>query len=556
MRLTGDQRVAIQRRLREASRVVDYRAIADRLVVEHFAEQRAYDEDPARLKAALCGRRAGKSRGKNKGILRRAMRQRGGRFLVINETRSEVRRINWIGVQGDGLASVVERERLPAKLNAAEMSVTFPDVESSIVCVGVDDEASIRKALGGAYHGVWWDEAQKIPPRFEQTIREVFMPTLLDHGGTFELTGSPSRQMAGLFYDVTRDDVKAAKGWSVHRWNLLANPHFGRAVVEGDGAWWALNKLGNYDGGPYATQLEAEERAVELRYRDGIVDLQSLYGGPDVAPIDSPIMLREGFGRWTHEDAAYTYAYHRADHARLFYAPHRTRADGFPDIAAAIDDLPFGLAQRDEVILALGADLGYYPDPFAFVIWAWHRSDDAIYEVASWRRTHLDSNAQAAVLHAVRRVCQPAIWVADAGGGGRPVVAGWSAEWTTRYGLPFQEADKANKAGAIENFNVDLVTPSLRGDGPRMRLREGGPLAQELSAIQWARTVSATGRLVEDPSIPNDTADAGLYAHRHAWHHRYRPEVPRPVPGTPEHDAAEERKMIDAAEEDEFEVWQ
>ena len=555
MPLTSDQRIAIQRRLREASQAVDYRAIADRLVAEHFAEQRAYDEDPARLKAALCGRRAGKSRGKNKGILRRAMRTRGGRFLVINETRSEVRRINWIGVQGDGLASVVEREKLPAKLNAAEMSVTFPDVESSIMCVGVDDESSIRKALGGAYHGVWWDEAQKIPPRFEQTIREVFMPTLLDHGGTFELTGSPSRQMAGLFYDVTRDDGKAIKGWGVHRWNLLANPHFGR-VEERDGAWWALNKLGAVDGGPYLTEGEAAERAAELRYRDGILDLQSLYGGPDVAPIDSPIMLREGFGRWTHEDAAYTYAYHRADLSRLYYAPQRLRADGFPDLRAALDDLPFTAAQRDEVILALGADLGYYPDPFAFVLWAWHRAGDAIFEVASWRRTHLDSNAQAAVLHSIRHVCQPAIWVADAGGGGRPVVAGWSSEWITRYGLPFQEAEKSNKNGAIENFNVDLVTPSLDGTGPRMRLREGSPLASELSQIQWARTVSATGRLVEDPSIPNDTADAALYAHRHAWHHRYRPTPPAPAVGSDEYNAAQEQRMIDAAEaEDDLEVW-
>ena len=127
----------------------------------------------------------------------------------------------------------------------------------------------------GIWDGVKNKHDVKIPPGFEQTIREVFMPTLLDHGGTFELTGSPSRQMAGLFYDVTRDDGKAVKGWSVHRWNLLANPHFGRAI-ERDGTWWALNKIGEYDGGPYATQGEAADRAAELRYRDGILDLQSL----------------------------------------------------------------------------------------------------------------------------------------------------------------------------------------------------------------------------------------------------------------------------------------
>ena len=95
----------------------------------------------------------------------------------------------------------------------------------------------------------------------------------------------------------------------------------------------------------------------------------------------------------------------------------------------------------------------------------------------------------------------------------------------------------------------------MRGDGPRMRLREGSPLALELSTIQWARTVSATGRLVEDPSIPNDTADAALYAHRHAWHHRYRPGPPRPAVGSDEYHRAEEQRMTDAAEEDDLEVW-
>ena len=545
MRLSTDQRAAIQRRLRDRSAARAYQDLGDSLIAEHFAEQRAYDQDPSRLKALLCGRRAGKSRGKNKGILARAMRTPGGRFLVINETRSEVRRINWIGVQGDGMSTVVEREKLPATLNASEMSVTFPEIDSIINCVGVDDEASIRRALGGAYKGVWWDEAQKIPVRFQQTIREVFMPTLLDFGGTFELTGSPSRQIAGLFYDVTRSDGRAKPGWSVHRWNMLANPHFGRAVLR-DGAWWAINKLGAFDGGPYADPDAARARAKELRYRDGILDLQTLYGGPDVAPIDSPIMQREAFGRWVHEDAAYVYGFYRCDQEALHYAPQRLRADGFPDIRRAMRDLPMSWWEQDECIIAVGADLGYYPDPFAIVIWAWHPKRETIYEIASWRQTHLDTEQQAAVLRSIRDVVTPSFWVADAGGGGRPVVAGWSREWIDRYGIPFHEAEKHNKAAAIENFNVDLCGRSSDGM-PRMRLREGSPLSEELSRIQWMKAVSATGRMMEDPSIPNDTADAGLYAHRHAWHHRFRPEPPRPQVGSVQYNEAVEKAMEDAA---------
>lgn len=565
MPLSIELRSAIQRLLREREAQADYNAIADELTVEQFAKQAAYDRDPARMKAALCGRRAGKSRGKNKGLLRRAMRTRGGRFLVINSTRSEVRNINWIGVQGDGMATVVERHGLPAELNSSEMTVRFPEVESSIACVGVDDEASIRKALGGAYHGVWWDEAQKIPPRFEQTIREVFMPTLLDFDGTFEMTGSPSRQMAGLFYDVTRTDGKAARGWSVHRWNLLDNPHFG-AAVNVDGAWWARNVRGDLEHGPFMSQAEAAAHLHDMRWRDGILKLQERYGGADVAPLDSPIMRREAFGEWTHEDAAYVYALHRAKKDVLFYAEQRNRTDGFPDVLRCLYDLPGGFfGGWRSYTLALGVDLGYYPDPFALTLWAWRPDSDAIYEVCSWRQTHLDTDAQAGVLRGIMSICTPAICVADAAGGGRPVVAGWSREWIDRYGIAFEEAEKANKyapGGPIDNFNADLLALTKGHDGqlrPRMQLREKSPLAEELGAIQYARLVNASGRRVEDPSIPNDTADAALYGHRAAWHHRWREPPPRLAYGSPEQQAAEEVAMeianVDRPEEaDEYET--
>ena len=67
------------------------------------------------------------------------------RFLVINETRSEVRRINWIGVQGDGLASVVEREaRLTAVMSRSSDVALFFDRDGTIRWVS----PAITAALG------------------------------------------------------------------------------------------------------------------------------------------------------------------------------------------------------------------------------------------------------------------------------------------------------------------------------------------------------------------------------------------------------------------------
>ena len=71
--------------------------------------------------------------------------------------------------------------------------------------------------------------------------------------------------------------------------------------------------------------------------------------------------------------------------------------------------------------------------------------------------------------------------------------------------------------------------------------------------------VSATGARVEDPSIPNDTADAALYAHRKAWHFRWKERPPKPAYGSPEQLAAEEAAMehanVDSPAEDDLETY-
>ena len=352
------------------------------------------------------------------------------------------------------------------------------------------------------------------------------MPSLLDYGGRLRLTGTPVRNMTGLFYSVTRNDAKARRGWRTHRWNLLDNPFFG------------------------ATR--------DARMQRGMVGLAKLLGGDETPlPLDSPIMQREGFGQWTHEDAAYVYAVHRCDRQALCFAPARVQRGAvrltslgegggpfelhrLPDIGAALADLP-GWGQ-DEYFLSLGADIGYSPDPFAFVLWAWSpRRGSTLFEVASWRQTHLDSNQQAAVLRWVCDQVPVGIIVADASNPARPAVAGWSKGWQDRYGIPIQEARKADKYGAIDTFNADMAAGAVR-------LREDGLLLDEMSVLQWSSIVSASGRLVEDPTQPNDCCDAGLYAHRHSYHHRFRKEPDKPEPGSVEALSAEEASIEDELE--------
>lgn len=484
-------------------------AVADDFTAEWFPEQRAFYEDTKQLVATIKGRRSGATRGGCRHFIRLAQSIPGARLLYLNETRGEAERLAWYGGQNDGMASLCERYKLNVKQDQTDLSLHFTDNDSWIWLRGAKDEKEVRKALGGAYHEVWWDEAQKIPAKLGPTIREVFMPALLDFGGRFRLSGTPVRNMSGLFWDATRPDAKRDTAWSLHGWTLLDNPFFGASYEE--------------------------------RWQRGIVGLQNLYGGPDVAPIDSPIMQREAFGRWVREDAAYVYAVHKVPTAQLFYAPARQRADGFPDITAALKDLP---GDWREYMFAMGVDIGWYPDPFAFVLWAWNGQDPRLYEVAGFKRNHLTSDEQVDCIRAVREHVNIGLIVADASGPAKPTVKGWSKEMVARYNLPIIEAEKQHKYPSIDTMNTDILSRDSVGNS-RLALRDGGLLYDEMSQLQYSSVVSATGKLVEDPTLANDVCDAGLYAHRHSYQYRWRPDVVPPKPGSVEALAKEETELED-----------
>ena len=439
---------ALERWLLEERGTAPSRLVAE-LTREWFGAQRAFFDDDAPLAAAACGRRAGKTRGLCRDFVRDALTIPSARLLYLNSTRGEAERLAWYGNRNDGMAALIERLQIPAVLNQAKLTIHLPQTDSWIYLRGADDEAELRKALGGAYHKVCWDEAQKIPPKLGRSIREVFFPALLDYGGKFRMTGTATRQMSGLFWDVTRPEVdKRLAGWSVHHWSLLDNPFFGADRDE--------------------------------RYRRGVLGLQALYGGAEVAPIDSPIMQREAFGQWVREDAAYVYHVHKLPPERVLYAPHRLRGDGFVDVPRALADLPWDWRGAQ---FALGADLGYSPDPFALVLWAWHGHDPRLYEVCSWSRTHLTADEQVKALLDIRAHVAVGMVVADAGGAARATVAGWSREWIERYNLPILEAAKAQKHTFVEVLNNDLVAGNIQ-------LRDGGPLYEEMSQLQWSSVVT------------------------------------------------------------------
>lgn len=507
------------------------------LTADQFTEQREfYAPREKSLRACCDSRRAGKTRGGNESDLELASQTQDGRFLYINETRAEAKRLAWHGARGDGMYSMCRDmgwiDDGTVKTNESELWIQFPRINSWIYLVGVDDEAAIRKALGTPWNRVRWDEAQRIPPKFNVTILETLLPALLDYEGEFLMTGTPERKMSGLFYEVTRAEVeKRRKGWDVAHWTLMENPFWGRSK-EIDGQWFVVwGPKDKIVSGPHRPE-ELLAAVMACRHLKGVIGLQELLGGPEVAPLDSPIMRRQAFGQWVKEDSNYVYAVNKLTDGELFYAPARYRADGFVDVEAALMDLPYDW--RDG-LFALGVDLGYN-DPFAMTLWSWHPQDPSLYEVFAWKKSGLDSAEQNECIKAVRAHVAVGLIDADAGGIGKQVVRGWSKEWIERYGLPIVEAEKQHKNTAISVHNTDILRRMVK-------FREGSPLIEEMRELQWATIVDGSGKMIEDPTIPNDVCDSALYAARRAYHFRGRPEEKPALPGSAAYYAREAAEL-------------
>ena len=508
------------------------KSLPDRLTAEWFPEQRSFYDSPSRLLLALCGRRAGKTRGLAAHFVRQALTVNGARLLYINTTRDECRKLFWTGIKRDGVMSLVDRYGINAVPDRTRLTLHFPDTDSWIFLRGAKDEAELAKALGDAYTEVAWDEAQKIRPTMAQTIREVLMATLLDTGGRLRYTGTANRQQSGVFWDLSQPDTKKrSKRFEHHHWNLLANPHFGRAVFRDD-AWWvyALNHAEPVSGPHSREKIDAEVAAARMKY--GIEQLAS-----DLeVPIDSPIVQREGFGIWTPEDSSFVYALRKA--ADPYYAPVRLRADGFPDIERCLADLP---GDWREYFFSLGGDLGFR-DAFALHCWAWHRHDPNLYEVFSWKKTELDSDQQFNAIKEIRVILPLGQVVIDASGPGLATSVAWSKVFVDRYNLPIIPAQKHEKDSFQAVYNTDIANS-------RCKFREGGETAEEMMQLQWSKLVTGSGKQVEDPTMDNHACDASLYSHRASWAFRSKPPEQLPPPGSPERYRREALELENEAEE-------
>jgi hypothetical protein len=196
-----------------------------------FKEQLDFIDDPAKLKAAQCTRRAGKTYGcAGIYIVDTALWYPNSTLLYICTTRETARRI----LLKDVLYDIKRRFSIQMEVNLTSLTVTFPKSNSVLYLLGLDSKPEeADKALGQKYKLVVIDEGANWKQDQRHMVHSVLEPACADHEGTIAMLGAPANSLKTYFFDITGRsflDPEAAKGWSVHKWGWWNNPFTSQKV--------------------------------------------------------------------------------------------------------------------------------------------------------------------------------------------------------------------------------------------------------------------------------------------------------------------------------------
>ena len=166
----------------------------------------------------LCTRRAGKSFGIAKKLLKALVDTPGASALYLGLTGDSVMRI----MMKDILRVLDVKYKMNARFNKIEKSMTLGN-GSVLYLVGADSKPDeMDKILGQKYKLVVIDEAASFKQDVRKLVYEILLPAVSDYEGSIVLAGTPSQQINTLFHHVT---IAKVPGWSRHEWSTFDNPH-------------------------------------------------------------------------------------------------------------------------------------------------------------------------------------------------------------------------------------------------------------------------------------------------------------------------------------------
>ena len=170
----------------------------------------------------------------------------------------------------------------------------------------------------------------------------------------------------------------------------------------------------------------------------------------------------------------------------------------------------------------LGVDTGWEDDN-AFVLGAFHDNDAAFYIVKTFNKKHMTFDQVTSKIQEFidDKDMAPSKIVID--GANKQGVE----SMRQRSAIPFEYADKQDKASFIEILNGDLVQAKIKISS------KCTTLINELMGLVWK---TDGDKIViprkEHPALPNHLCDAFLYAWRNGYHYHSRPIEPVVVVGS------------------------
>ena len=158
----------------------------------------------------------------------------------------------------------------------------------------------------------------------------------------------------------------------------------------------------------------------------------------------------------------------------------------------------------------LSVDLGY-DDASAFTIMGWSDADPSCYVVETFKSREMDFTDVANVIKGIQnRYVIDKILIDGANKQG-------VEEMRRRYGIPFQNAEKRDKATFLRMLRDDVIQGKLKVVGPKC-----GELITEWKQLQW----KDDDRQDEDGRCQNHCSDSVLHGWRECRHYTFKEPLP------------------------------
>lgn len=191
-------------------------------------KQRAFVADRSRTKAALCGRRSGKSWGIAAWLLEGGYQDPGGMSVYITRSKGDARRI----MIPDVLEPMSTQFGLGLEIGETDGQLIVSMANGHrLWLAGCKDVSEIGKFRGSKYRRAVVDEAQEFP-FLKALLDDALSWALLDKGGELCIAGTPSPLPAGYFYEATTGGGELTRPWVTHTWNVRDNPHMPAGALE------------------------------------------------------------------------------------------------------------------------------------------------------------------------------------------------------------------------------------------------------------------------------------------------------------------------------------